>query len=138
MRSRLYSTSGGVWYVNKDTEPGMLTMQDANGRYLYFAPGSFGNEPDGNGRLLGYEVKPMYNLPSLASSGSVVLANLKSNYALGYKASGVTKAMSIHLYFLTDEVAYRWTFRMDGRPMRDTTLAAANGSATYGSAVQLV
>lgn len=141
MRARLYSTSGGVWYVNKDTEPAMMTMQDANGRYLYFAPGSFGSEASGqspNGRLLGYEVKPMYNLPSLASSGSVVLANLKANYALGYKASGVTKAMSIHLYFLTDEVAYRWTFRMDGRPMRDTTLAAANGTATYGSAVQLV
>ena len=56
---------------------------------------------------------------------------------LGYKTTGPQMAISIHLYFNTDQTAYRWTYRVDGRPCRDTTLAAANGSATYGGAVTL-
>lgn len=136
MRARLISNKGAKWLINKDCEPGLLQIQDAGGRFLYFAPGSFAENHE-LGRLLGFDVVPMYNLPSYGTVGDILCVNLKEEYALGYKSIGVQKAMSIHLYFNTDQVAYRWTFRMDGRPWRDTTLAAANGTATYGSAVQL-
>lgn len=125
----------GTWLINKaDIEPQLLTMQDPNGRYLYFAPGTFAQDP--RGKLLGKTVKPVINCAALGSHGDIILADLKS-YVVGYKSTGVNKAMSIHLYFATDEVAYRWTFRMDGRPWRDTTLAAAKGSGTYSSVVTL-
>lgn len=142
MRSRLYSTGGAKFYINKDVEPALLTAADPAGRYLYFAPGSFplnpavGGATEANGRLFGSEVKPVYNCQSLGTAGDIIYANLKG-YAFGYKATGINKAMSIHLYFATDEIAFRWTMRCDGRPWRDTTLAAAKGSATYGSAVTL-
>lgn len=125
----------GQWLINKGTvEPQLLQMQDPGGRYLYFAPGSFANDP--RGRLLGKTVRPIVNAAALGSSGDITLVDLKG-YAVGFKSTGVNKAMSIHLYFNTDEVAYRWTFRMDGRPWRDTTLAAAKGTGTYGMAVSM-
>ena len=137
MQSALMSVATNpVWIINKGTvEPQLLTLQDAGGRYLYFAPGTFADNPN-QGKLLGKPVLPIENAAALGSHGDILLTDLKG-YVIGYKTAGVQQAMSIHLYFNTDEVAYRWTLRVDGRPWRDTTLAAANGSGTYGFAVTL-
>ena len=95
---------------------------------------SFADKP--NGRLLGSEVLPLMTCQALGTSGDILYADLKQ-YAIGYKASGPSQAMSLHLYFNTDELAYRWTFRVDGRPWRDAPLAAKNGSSTYSPFVSL-
>jgi HK97 family phage major capsid protein len=126
-----------MWLISKaDVNPQLLTIQDANGRYLYFAPGTFG-DVKGPASMLGKRVKPLINCPPLNSSGDIILWDPKS-YVIGYKSSGVTKAMSIHLYFATDQVAYRWTMRVDGRPWRDVTLQSAkSNSLYYGTAVVL-
>lgn len=135
MRSRLYGNRQRArWFINQDVEPALLQIQDPNGRYLYFAPGSFGENP--NGRLLGLDVVPLINCQTLGTVGDIILWDPQS-YVVGYRATGPQMAISIHLYFATDQTAYRWTFRMDGRPWRDATLAAANGSATYSGAVTL-
>lgn len=135
MRSRLYGNKARAkWFINQDVEPALLTIADGGGRYLYFAPGSFGDNP--NGRLLGMDVVPLINCQTLGTVGDIILWDPMS-YAIGYKATGPQMAISIHLYFATDQTAYRWTFRVDGRPWRDTTLSAAKGSATYGGAVTL-
>jgi HK97 family phage major capsid protein len=125
------------WLISKaDVNPQLLTIQDANGRYLYFAPGSFG-DVKGPANMLGKRVRPLINCQPLGTSGDIILWDPKS-YVIGYKASGVTKAMSIHLYFATDQVAYRWTMRVDGRPWRDVTLQSAkSNSLYYGTAVTL-
>jgi HK97 family phage major capsid protein len=131
-RMRQINPSRAVWIANKDTEQQMLTMQDAAGRYLYFAPGSFAGKPDG--RLLGMDVVPLINCSTVGTVGDIICADMQG-YVIGYKTTGPQMAMSIHLYFNTDEVAYRWTFRVDGRPWRDATLAAAQGSTTYSQFV---
>lgn len=125
------------WLVSKaDVNPQLLTIADGAGRYLYFAPGSFG-DAKGPPNLLGKRVRPLINCPTLGTAGDTILWDPKG-YVVGYKSTGINKAMSIHLYFATDEVAYRWTLRMDGRPWRDTTLKAAkSASLAYGTAVTL-
>ena len=120
--------NGGIWLISKvDVNPQLLTMQDPAGRYLYFAPGTFGNV-QGPPVMLGKPVMPLMNCATLGSPGDIILFDPLS-YVIGYKTVGVQKAMSIHLYFATDQVAYRWTVRVDGRPIRDTTLTAAKTSA---------
>jgi HK97 family phage major capsid protein len=122
------------FYINQDAESALFDIKDDGGRALYFAPGSFSQTPDG--KLLGHDVKPTYVCQTLGTAGDLVFTDLKQ-YVFGYKSTGVNKAMSIRLYFASDEVAYRWTFRADGRPWRDATLAAAKGSAVYGSAATI-
>lgn len=125
------------WYISKrDVTPQLLTLQDANGRYLYFAPGTFG-DVRGPANMLGYPVESLINCQPLGTVGDIILWDPKT-YVVGYKSTGIQKAMSIHLYFLQDEVAFRWTFRMDGRPIRDTVLKSAkNASNTYSGCVTL-
>lgn len=126
-----------MWLISKgDVQPALLNIQDPAGRNLYFAPGTFG-EVKGPANMLGNRVRPLINCQTIGTSGDIILWDPK-NYVVGYKSSGVSKAMSIHLYFATDQVAYRWTFRMDGRPWRDTTLLAAkSNSLAYGTAITL-
>lgn len=124
------------WLISKrDVNPQLLTIADAGGRYLYFAPGTFG-ERKGPALMLGKRVRPLINCKNVGTQGDIILWDPKG-YLFGYKSTGINKAMSIHLYFNTDQVAYRWTFRADGRPWRDTTLESAQGSLTYGTAAVL-
>jgi len=135
MRSRyIGNPANAVFLIHRDVEAQLLTMQDPSGHFLYFAPGTFANTP--SGRLLGADVVPLSNCQALGTVGDIIYADLKQ-YAIGYKAAGPTQAMSLHLYFNTDELAYRWTFRVDGRPWRDAPLAAANGPSTYGPLITL-
>jgi HK97 family phage major capsid protein len=135
MRSRFIGNpANAVFLIHRDVEPQLLTMQDGAGRWLYFAPGSFADMP--NGKLLGAEVQPLSNCQQLGTAGDIVYADMKQ-YAIGYRAAGPTQAMSLHLYFDTDQLAYRWTFRVDGRPWRDVPLAAKNGPSTYSPFVTL-
>jgi HK97 family phage major capsid protein len=135
MRSRFIGNpANAVFLIHRDVEPQLLTMQDGAGRWLYFAPGSFADKP--NGKLLGAEVQPLSNCQALGTVGDILYADMKQ-YAIGYKAAGPTQAMSLHLYFDTDQLAYRWTFRVDGRPWRDAPLAAKNGTSTYSPFVTL-
>jgi hypothetical protein len=50
---------------------------------------------------------------------------------------GIQAAESMHVQFLTDQMAYRWTYRLDGQPAWRTTLTPANGSATLAPFVTL-
>ncbi|MBV8781021.1 MAG: phage major capsid protein [Phycisphaerae bacterium] len=135
MRARFNGNPAhAVWLIHRDVEPQFLTMQDAGGRWLYFAPGSFADNPQG--RLLGADVVPLMNCQTPGTVGDVVYADMQQ-YAIGFKASGPQQAMSLHLYFNTDELAYRWTFRVDGRPWRDAPLAAKNGSSSYSPFVTM-
>lgn len=124
------------WLISKaDVNPKLLTIADGSGRYLYFAPGTFG-ERKGPALMLGKRVRPLINCQNVGTQGDIILWDPKS-YLFGYKSTGINKAMSIHLYFNTDQVAYRWTFRADGRPWRDATLQSAKGNLTYSTAVVL-
>lgn len=124
------------WLISKaDVQPQLYQISDTGGRALYFAPGTFG-ENKGPANMLGKRVRPLINCKTLGTAGDIILWDPKG-YVFGYKSTGINKAMSIHLYFATDQTAFRWTFRGDGRPWRDTTLANPGGTLAYGTAVTL-
>ena len=136
MKARLWGSMGrAVWLHNVDVEPEMFGISDTAGNNLYWAPGTLGMSAD-EGRLMGVRTKRCINCATVGTAGDVLLADFK-NYALGYKSTGVEQAISLHLYFDTREVAYRWSFRVDGRPMRDAALTPAKGAATLSPFVIL-
>jgi HK97 family phage major capsid protein len=125
-----------TWLISQvDVLPQLQTLQDPAGRYLYVAPGNAANA-DAPEKLMQMPIEPLINCQALGTSGDIILWDPKS-YLWGYKSTGINKAMSIHLYFNTDQVAFRWTVRADGRPWRDVQLQAAKSALYYSSCCTL-
>ena len=58
---------------------------------------------------------------ALGTIGDILLVS-PSQYQLIEKSGGVQYASSIHVYFTTDESAFRFVYRIDGAPQWNTTL----------------
>ena len=119
MWARLWarSMSNAKWYVQQDCLPSLITMNvpvsTAGGQIVYMPPGGLSATPYAT--LLGREVVFTEYAPALGTEGDILLADL-SQYTLVDK-NGVSAATSMHVAFLTDEMVFRITYRVDGRPM---------------------
>lgn len=81
-----------------------------------------------NGALLGRPVVPVEYLNPVGDAGDIVLADL-SQY-LFIDKGGVQPAVSMHVRFVNDERAFRFTYRVDGQPMYDNPLTPKSGGDT--------
>ena len=61
-----------------------------------------------------------YN-PALGALGDLMLVS-PSQYQMIEKSGGIQSASSIHVYFTTDESAFRFVYRVDGAPTWNSTL----------------
>jgi HK97 family phage major capsid protein len=83
--------------------------------------------------------RPYYDieyLPALGTLGDLLLVS-PSQYQMIEKAGGIQSASSIHVYFTTDETAFRFVYRVDGAPIWDTTLTLKDGTTTVSPFVAL-
>lgn len=138
MFARLWAPSlpDSVWYINQDVYPQIWTMAlvvGTGGAPAFVPPGGIGASPFGN--LLGRPIQPIEQCSTLGTQGDVILADF-GQYVLIEKG-GIQSASSIHVYFDTDQTAFRWTLRTNGRPWRKTALTPFKGSATQSSFVTL-
>jgi HK97 family phage major capsid protein len=85
----------------------------------------------------------LYNRPILANEYTSVLGTVgdivlwdPSEYMLVDKG-GVQSASSIHVGFLTDEMTYRFTFRVNGHPQWSAALTPYSGGPTVSPMVAL-
>ena len=78
---------------------------------------------------------PFEQCSTLGTVGDIALVDY-SQYALANKG-GVQAAQSIHVAFLTDEVAFRWIYRVDGSPLWNAPLTPYKGSSTLSPFVVL-
>jgi HK97 family phage major capsid protein len=118
MWARLWARSmlNAVWYVNQDVMPQLMQMNQAvgtGGQLVYLPPGGLSGTPYST--LYGREVVWNEYSAALGTSGDIMLADL-SQYTLVDK-NGVQAATSMHVAFLTDEMVFRITYRVDGKPM---------------------
>lgn len=105
--------ANAAWYINPECEEQLRQLQDPNGSYVYFAPGSQFNQSP-YGQLMGMPVIPMVGaLKQLGDEGDIVLADMSYYYAI-VKSAGVQQAISTHLYFDQAVSAFRFIFRVDG------------------------
>lgn len=102
-----------VWLVNKSLLNNLYNLKDDSGRNLYYAPGTIQQTPSGT--MLGIPVMESFHCATAGSPGDIILADM-SAYITATKGSGVEAATSMHLYFNQDAMAFRFTFRIDGKP----------------------
>lgn len=135
-RSNARSRSRSSWYVNQDVEPQFLTMSQAvgtGGAPVYLPAGGASAAPFAT--LLGRPIIPIEFCATLGTVGDVIFGDF-SQYLLATKG-GLQQAESMHVQFLTDEMTYRFIYRVDGQPVRSAPMTPFKGTNTLSSFVAL-
>lgn len=141
MWSRLSARSqrSAVWLINADCQPQLFQLTLGSGTavvQLYRPPGVDGpnvNAPAGT--LLGRPVIPIEHASTMGTVGDIVLVDL-SDYLMSNKEEARYES-SMHVQFLTDQTAYRLTYRTDGQPATRLPMTPANGTSTTSPYVAL-
>lgn len=121
------SKMNAVWYINTEVTPQLYQLSlsvGTGGMPMYMAPGSLPNAP--SGALLGRPVVETEFNAGLGDKGDIVLADM-SQYVMIDR--DVQAASSIHVQFLTDQVAYRFVYRCDGQPKISAPLTPYKGTS---------
>lgn len=139
MWSRMWSRSrtNAVWLINQDVEPQLYSMQIGTGvanQVVYMPPGGLSAAPYAT--LMGRPVMPVEYCATLGTVGDIILVDL-SQWVTAVKGGGPKSATSMHLYFDTEEMAFRTSYRLDSQPWWSAALTPYRGSNTQSPAVTL-
>lgn len=131
MWARLWARSRkeAVWLINQDCEPQLFQLNQVagvGGQPVYIPPGGVQNAP--NSTLFGRPVIATEYSAILGAPGDIALVDL-SQYTVVDKG-GVQMATSMHVAFDTDEMRFRITYRVDGKPMWHSAITPFKGSNT--------
>lgn len=132
MWSRLHagSRANAVWFINQDVIPQLMTATIAvgtAGQLTYMPPGGLSGAPYAT--LMGRPIVEIEHCSTLGTVGDVILADM-SQYILAQKNGGAIDAQtSIHVAFLTDQSAFRFTTRMDGQSWWESAVTPNTSSA---------
>lgn len=128
------------WYMNQDVFSSLMDMAwpTASGTVPVFVNGaaypSIASAPYGT--LFGRPIEVTEHNETLGTVGDIIFADF-SQYVLGTK-SGIKSAMSIHVEFLTEQLVWRFSYRVDGQPLQKAPLTPAKGTAaTLSSFISL-
>lgn len=130
------SLGSAAWYINQSVWPQIFGLGQAvgvGGQPMFIPAGRISDAPAGT--LLGRPIRPIEQAAALGTVGDIVFADM-SRYLL-IRKGGVQSAMSIHVQFLTDETAFRWILRVNGRPMPLAAVTPFKGSDTISPFVAL-
>ena len=125
------------WYINQDVEPQLMRMfvpAGLGGLPVYLPAGGFVNAP--HGTLFGRPIQPIEQCPALGAVGDIIFADM-SQYILVERAGGIQSASSIHVAFMTDEQVFRFVLRIDGQPIWNAGVLAADAVTTRSPYVAL-
>jgi HK97 family phage major capsid protein len=117
-----------VWFTNQNIETQLHTMQLGTGEasVLAYHP-SNGLSAAPYGTLLGLPVIPTEFCETLGTEGDICLVDL-GKY-LSISKGGVTEDNDTSVEWLRDQVAYKFTMRLDGRPCDDSPIIPYKGHA---------
>lgn len=138
MWARLHASSRGaaIWIMNQDCDPQLGLLNQAvgtGGQLVYMPPNGLSEKPYAT--LKG---RPVIETPwnaSLGTVGDIMLVDL-GQYIFATRGS-IMASNSVHVQFLTDEVAYKWTFRVAGQPHWNAALTPFKGTNTQGPFIAL-
>ena len=138
MWARLYAPCrpNAVWLISQDIEPQLFSMSLAvgtGGIPVYMPAGGISGAPYGT--LMGRQVLPIEQCDNVGDVGDIILADL-SQYIMIDKG-GIKAASSIHVYFTTDQTAFRFVYRCDGQPWWRSALTPYNGGNTQSPFINL-
>ncbi len=140
MWSQLFNGSraspGLVWLVNQELMPQLdeLALQVGTGGQLVFMPagGISGRTYD---TIKGRPVLYVEQAAAPGDAGDIILADL-GEYVLIDKG-GVQAAQSLHVNFTTNEMAFRFVYRVNGQPSWASALTKYKGAKTVSPFVAI-
>ena len=125
------------WYLNQDCMQQLMQLTLATGTYsgqlVYTPPTGLSASP--YGALGGRPLKPIEFAGTLGSQGDITLADLSQ--VLSISKGGIAQAISMHVEFLTDQLALRFTMRMNAVPWENSPITPFRGTNTQSSFVCL-
>jgi HK97 family phage major capsid protein len=132
MWSRMYARSrpNSVWVINQECEPQLYAMSmpvGTGGVPVYMPANGISGSPYAT--LMGRPVIPVEHASALGDVGDIMLLDL-SQYLIIDKG-GLSAAESVHVKFLYDETAYRFTMRNNGKPIWKTPLTPYKGGSSF-------
>lgn len=138
MYARMYAPSrmNSVWLYNQDCEPQLNTMALAvgtGGQLTYTPPGGLASTPFAT--LMGRPMVPTEFNATVGTVGDLMLVDL-SQYLTCTRGT-IKSAMSLHLRFDYDEAAFKFSFRVDGKPWWDEDLTPYKGSNNQSNFITL-
>lgn len=136
-RMRATSRKNSAWFINQDTEPQLhqmsLGVSTAGGQLVYMPPSGLSGASYAT--LMGRPVIPTEFNETLGTEGDIMLASLDDYITIS--KGGIEQAESMHVEFLTDQLALRFIMRIDGKPWETQPLTPYKGTATQSSFVTL-
>lgn len=122
-----------IWLGNPDVLPMLEAM--TLGNYPIFLPSQ--NAADGSyGMLKGRPVRLSEHAAAASAQSDLSLISLKG-YRTITKAGGIETATSMHLYFDADATAFRFTFRLNGKPILSAPVTPPKSTNTRSHFVTL-
>jgi HK97 family phage major capsid protein len=127
MWAALWNPSRGraVWLINQEDLPQLSALQYPGGAPAYMPAGGLSGSPFGT--LKGRPVIEIEQASALGDKGDIILVDL-GEYVLIDKG-GVQAAQSLHVKFTTNEMAFRWVYRVNGQPAWATALTPFKGKS---------
>ena len=138
MYARFYMPNMGsaYWYHNQDILPQLNQMVigiGTGGVPTFLPPGGAASAP--HGMLKGRPLDPTEFNATLGTTGDLILADLKQ--MLSITKGGVAQATSMHIQFLTDQLAVRFIIRFNAGPWENAPITPFKGTNTQSSAIAL-
>lgn len=133
---------GAAWYMHPNTYEKLeyISFNDdtTNKRPIYLPGGSYGKiDTAPFGTLKGLPIIPWEYCYDAGQRGDIMLANWSPYQTLQKRDGGVKSASSIHVRFLYEEQAFRFSFRIDGKSSLVSAVEDLNGSTRRSNAVVL-
>jgi HK97 family phage major capsid protein len=134
-RVHLSCRPNAVWLYDQSIEPALYNMTVGGSSFWpAFLPAG-GVSGAQYATLFGKPMIPMEFGQPLGTEGDLICADL-SQYLCATRG-GIATAVSMHLYFDTNEYAFRFIIRMDGKPWWTKALTPHSGGPTQSWAVTL-
>jgi len=125
-----------VWTCNQDCEPqlnGLTLAGTAGNQLVYTPPGGLSSTPYAT--LMGRPVIPTEFNETLGTKGDIGLCAFPQ--MLSISKGGLNEQTSTHVEFLRDLICYKFTERLDARPLSSAPLTPFKGTATQAPFVVL-
>lgn len=135
-RFALGPTGNYVWLINQDVLPQLYLLTlgiGTAGVTTFMPPGGLSAAPYST--LMGAPVMEIEFASTLGTVGDIVLADLSQ--VVSITQGGMNSMSSMHVYFTTEEQAFRTTFRMDAAPWQSSALTPFQGTNTQSPIITL-
>lgn len=124
------------WFLNVALVPQLAQLQLAvgvGGVPLYVPTGGLSEAPFGT--LLGRPINFIEQASAPGDVGDIGFYDLKEYLTIS--KGDIQEASSIHVYFDTDETAFRWVWRINGQPRWTSAVTPYKGTPTVSPFVSL-